>query len=314
MAVSKCVSLSVKNIRAESDMDIRSQIDETGCNSTMDFPVAVYLDDVTTDHVNWHWHDEFEIGFVVEGSVAISAGTVRATLTAGEVFFVNSGVPHAMHNAGPGHSAVFKSVTFGSNVVGGETNSVFWQKYLRPVLHAADLRSLMLNEGNEYHAEMLSLLSEAWDMVAQEPEYYEMSVRSGLSAIFCILLRLQGRGRDEIPQNTFGLRIENRLHILLDYIHTHYSERITLDELAGFADISKTEVMRCFKSFIGKPPIRYLLEYRLQQAAYMLIHTERPVQQIGERCGFTDNSYFAKSFRELYRMTPSEYRRNGFAQ
>ena len=56
------------------------------------------------------------------------------------------------------------------------------------------------------------------------------------------------------------------------------------------------------------------MEYRLQQAAYLLLHTENTVQQIGECCGFEDNSYFAKSFRAMYQMTPTEYRRRRFQE
>lgn len=63
MAVSKCVSLSNENRIAGDDPGLSFRIDETGCHGTPDFPAAVYLDNVTTDYVNWHWHDEMEIGF-----------------------------------------------------------------------------------------------------------------------------------------------------------------------------------------------------------------------------------------------------------
>lgn len=138
-----------------------------------------------------------------------------------------------------------------------------------------------------------------------------MLVRNSLSSLICILLRIQEQAVGEAAQSTYGIRLENRVHLLLDYIHAHYSERISLEDLANTAAISKTEVMRCFKSIISKSPMRYLTEYRLRQAAYLLVHTERSVQQIGESCGFEDSSYFAKSFRALYRMTPTEYRRKG---
>ena len=98
MAISKCVSLSAVNHLWENDLGSDFRIDETGCNSTPDFPVAVYLDDVTTSYVNWHWHDEIEAGFLLEGSVVDGSGTSKATLTSGDVFFVNSGVLHSMQN------------------------------------------------------------------------------------------------------------------------------------------------------------------------------------------------------------------------
>ncbi len=314
MAVSKCVSLSAENHLAANDPGLSFRIDETGCNSTPDFPVAVYLDNVTTDYVNWHWHDEIEVGFIVEGSVVVGSGTSKATLTSGDVFFVNSGVLHAMYNASAPESAIFKSITFNGSVVGGEQNSIYWQKYLKPILNAAHFRSLVLPAGSEHHAAVIPLLSEIWELVAQEPEHYEILVRNGLSNLVCILLQIQKEASDDPSQSAYSLRLERRLHQMLDHIHVHYGEHITLDDLASTAAISKTEVMRCFKSIIGKSPIRYLMEYRLQQAAYLLLHTENTVQQIGECCGFEDNSYFAKSFRVMYQVTPTEYRRRRFQE
>lgn len=310
MAISKCVSLSNGNRLAGDEAGFGIRIDENGCHGTPDFPVAVYLDNVTTDCVNWHCHDEIEIGFVTEGAVIIGCGTRKYTLACGDVFFVNSGVLHSMRNAAPPQGSVFKSIVFSGSVVGGEQNSVFWRKYLKPILYAANLKDFVLPVSSEYHANVLSLL-DIWDTVDREPMHYEMLVRNGLSSLFCILLRIQEQAIGEAAQSTYGIRVENRMHLLLDYVHAHYSERISLEDLARTAAISKTEVMRCFKSIIGKSPVRYLKEYRLRQAAYLLAHTERSVEQVCESCGFEDSSYFAKSFRAQYRMTPTEYRRRG---
>lgn len=308
MAVSKCVSLSNENRIASDDPGLCFRIDETGSHGTPDFPVAVYLDNVTADFVNWHWHDEIEIGFVTEGEVVVRCGTRKATLRCGDVFFINSGVLHSMCNVAPPQNAIFKSIAFSSTVVADDPDSVFWQKYVKPVLHAANLRDLVLPTGGDHHAEVLSLLSGIWDAAEQESPYYEMLIRNSLSSLFCILLQMQQQSGGDPARSTHGIRVESRVHILLDHIHAHYHERITLDELACAAAISKTEALRCFKRIIGKSPMRYLKEYRLQQAAYLLAHTARPVHQIGEDCGFEDSSYFAKSFREMYRMSPVAYR------
>lgn len=314
MAISKCVSLSAESHLSANAPGSGFQINETGCNGTPDFPVAIYLDDVTTDYVNWHWHDEIEVGFVTEGTVTVGCSTSKTTLASGDVFFINSGVLHAMCNASSPQKAIFKSITFNGSVIGGDHSSVFWQKYLKPILDAVNLRSMILPVGSEHHAAIISLFSEIWELVAQEPDYYEILVRNGLSNLFCVLLQIQAKTNEQPSQNTYGLRLEKRLHQMLDYIHVHYSERITLDNLANTAAISKTEVMRCFKSITGKSPIRYLMEYRLQQAAYLLLNTENTIQQIGECCGFEDNSYFAKSFRVAYQVTPTEYRRRRFQE
>jgi len=75
---------------------------------------------------------------------------------------------------------------------------------------------------------------------------------------FLYLLQMQEQSAGDTAQSTYGIRLESHVHILLDYIHARYSERITLEELANAAAISKTETMRCFKRIIGKFPMRYL--------------------------------------------------------
>ena len=82
MAISTCISLS------SSISPIN--IDETGTHGTIEFPAAIYLDDVTNDFVNWHWHAEIEIGYVEAGEILLECGNRKYTLTPGELFFVNS--------------------------------------------------------------------------------------------------------------------------------------------------------------------------------------------------------------------------------
>ena len=98
------------------------------------------------------------------------------------------------------------------------------------------------------------------------------------------------------------------MQVLLDYIHTHYKDKITIENLAKTASISKTEVLRCFKSIIGLSPINYLNSYRLQKAAQLLINTENNIQEIATECGFDDNSYFSKLFKKNYHVTPNSFR------
>lgn len=85
-------------------------------------------------------------------------------------------------------------------------------------------------------------------------------------------------------------------------------DRITIEGLAKAASISKTEVLRCFKVIMGQSPINYLNEFRLHQAAYLLVNTEKRIREIAEDCGFDDNSYFSKLFKRKYHVTPHDYR------
>ena len=88
MAISKCISLSVENKIEKYFSDSVLHINETGHHGTPEFPAAVYLDDVSHEYVNWHWHEEFEIGFVTEGSVVLGCGNRKYQMECGDIFLL----------------------------------------------------------------------------------------------------------------------------------------------------------------------------------------------------------------------------------
>ncbi|MCM1135955.1 MAG: AraC family transcriptional regulator [Clostridium sp.] len=307
MAVSKCVSLISLPNRNVSSSDMLPHIDESGLHGTADFPVAIYNDDVTANAVNWHWHEEFEIGFVTDGTIRLECGNRRYVLSAGDIFFINSNVLHSMSNDNPSNKATFKAIVFHGLVIGGNENSIFYQKYLLPILNNNNFRDIALTVNSSRYQNIFSLLNVVWDSICSETPDYEITVRNELSNLFCILNHLP---ESNIPvQTEHNFIQESRVQILLAYIHQHYFENFTLDVLAKSASISKSETLRCFKGIVGQSPIKYLKTYRLQSAAHMIRNTDYSIGTIGELCGFSDNSYFSKSFKEIYHCTPHEYKR-----
>ena len=81
----------------------------------------------------WHWHEDLEVLVVTEGTVLAAAGGEKCVLPVGDGIFINAGVLHADWQA----SAVpcrLRSMVFHPRLVGGSADSVFWQKYLQPLL------------------------------------------------------------------------------------------------------------------------------------------------------------------------------------
>lgn len=306
MAVSKCVSLKTLPNRNTNSAEVLPHIDESGSHGTPEFPIAIYNDDVTANAVSWHWHEEFEVGFVTGGTVRMECGNRKYVLNAGDLFFINSNVLHEMNNNNPQHKATFKSIVFNGSVIGGDESSIFHRKYLVPVLNNNHFRDIVLTANSSHYQRIFSLLNVVWDSVCAETSNYEMTVRNELSTLFCILIHFP---ENSIPIQEHNFLQESRVQMLLAYIHQHYYENFTLDDLAKSASISKSETLRCFKGIVGQSPIKYLKTYRLQSAAHMIRNTDYSIGTICELCGFSDNSYFSKSFKEMYHCTPIEYKR-----
>lgn len=298
MAIQACISLS--------NQTAPYHIDETGTHGTPEFPAAIYRDDVTENFVNWHWHAEIEIGYVAEGVILLECGNRKYTLKQGDLFFINSNVLHAMSNQEKGKRAVFQSIAFDGSIISSNTESVFYKRYLHPVIHCFQFRDCVWNSDSEYYQELDKIIRKSWDTIYCEPLDYEITVRNLLSDFFAVLIHVI---ETDIPVNVSGnLLLEDRVRILLNYIHSNYAKNITLDDLALAANVSKSEVLRCFKTIIHTSPIKYLKNFRLQNAAYMLKNSTYSIQTIYELCGFDNNSYFSKSFKEIYNCSPREYR------
>lgn len=127
----------------DSGQDPPFKSDESGLHGDAEFPIAVYHADVTDNFVSWHWHEELEFGYAVEGSVLMECGKSKHILNKGDIYFINSNTLHAMFKAGTGQKSVFRSVVVHGSIVGGKEDSIYHRKYVAPITGNSGLRELI---------------------------------------------------------------------------------------------------------------------------------------------------------------------------
>lgn len=293
---------------------------ESGCGTKIDrsgkerlergnlqFPIGCYHNNLTMNSVPWHWHDELEAAVVTEGSAVIAVGSRRYLARAGDGFFINAGILHTCWSEGPSPCR-FHSMVFHPRLVGGSLDSVYWQRYLQPLIENSSLESIILRreEADPWQERAVSFIEAAWRSCTGKKPGYEFAVRSALSDFIfelCVHTGTEPEQPSARPE-----REAERMKQMLELIHTHCAEELSLRQIAECASVSESECIRCFRNTIGKTPIQYLKMYRLQKAAGLLEKTGYKIIDIGVQCGFQDMSYFSRSFRAAYGCTPSEYR------
>lgn len=268
------------------------------------FPIACYAEDLASYSVAWHWHEEFEFILGVKGPLMVDVNKARLTLRTGQGVFLNAGVLHAVEQSQEG-DALLHSGVFHPRLVGG-MDTVFWQKLIRPLQQPGAPAFFLLDEAVPWQREVLTCLREAWQEVADEPFDYENRVRYHLSAALRLLSTQCVGGRTKVSQQE-QIAAE-RMKQMLRFVEEHYAEELTVERIAACVALSESACLRSFRQLLGITPIQYVKQFRVEKAAELLRSTRLRTGEIGAECGFSDGSYFIKTFREIKHCTPKEYR------
>jgi YesN/AraC family two-component response regulator len=92
------------------------------------------------------------------------------------------------------------------------------------------------------------------------------------------------------------------------YLHEHYSEPITRQDLARHVGMAEDYLTHCFRQELAMTPIAYLTRYRITKAKALLTTTAQSITTIALAVGFADSGYFSRVFRREVSMTPERFR------
>jgi len=100
---------------------------------------------------------------------------------------------------------------------------------------------------------------------------------------------------------------------LLGYIEQHFTEPLTINDLARVAHMSQSSLFRVFRHLMGRSPVDYLIRLRISKAAQILRGEPLRISQVSEAVGFDDSNYFSRRFHQVMNMSPRDYRRRNAA-
>ena len=100
-------------------------------------------------------------------------------------------------------------------------------------------------------------------------------------------------------------RVVRRIH---EYIDDNIDQRISVELLAGLANLSVCYFVRAFKQSMGITPHDYLIRQRVERTKQLLSGTDMPLSEIALAAGFADQSHFSRRFRQHVGISPRDYR------
>lgn len=247
-----------------------------------------------------HWHTAMEIIFSLENTYTIEVQQQKYVLQPGDIIMIPSGTVHSCTAPDKGCRFVFMfELDLFSQLPG--FNYVL-SLITQPVIMNYDTNTEL------YEAEVKLL----WDLV----EHYWSSDMTRDLNVFADIIRFFST-YSENTANVIPPTLNNsskagslvsRLSMVLDYLDTHYSENITLEEAANIACFSKFYFTRLFKQYTNQTFYDYLSAKRIKAAEQMLIIPNLPITEISLKSGFSSLSSFNRTFKRLKGCSPSEYR------
>lgn len=258
--------------------------------------------------LNCHWHPELEIMLIENGSMIYQVNQTTYHLAKGDCLFVNS---NALHSASMSEDddCHYLVATFNSNLVYGYEKSDIDTNYTFPLLNADSFPSFLFRAGSEESLLFGRYVEEIASYYDDRPSCYELHIKSRLCELWAIVFEAFQQRQASSGSGLTEIKQISRLKNALLFIHSHYTEPITLDQMAESCHTSKSEFCRIFKKTLHQTPFEYLLRYRIQKSLSLLVSDSHNITEIAQQVGFSGPSYYSEVFRKYMNCSPREYKK-----
>ena len=291
---------------------------EKQSHGTRLFPCA-YYHFCNSSHrlrVRHHWHEEVEIVYLHHGSFKLDIN-MEPYGTDRECFlFINSGELHSLRSL---------SMEFDEQAVVFSPSMLLFQDYdsidesiLLPLTQNKLTFPRFLDQTSPFFSAFRSSYQQishifsrsketllAGEQILTDDVISQLQIKAGILQLIGILMEA---GLMCQSPRTESQKI-TAIKTVLSYIADHYHEKLYVQDLASQVNMNDQYFCRFFKRSIGKTPIDYINDYRLNKVIRLLETGDAPVTEICLECGFNNMGNFQRLFKRKTGITPLQYRK-----
>ncbi|MEE1078341.1 MAG: AraC family transcriptional regulator [Agathobacter sp.] len=271
------------------------------------FPYNTYLCSIPLDFskVPLHWHDELELIYIKRGQGLVTVDFREHRVNDGTMLLILPGQLHSIKQY-KDEIMEYENILFNPSMLIPRNADSTITNYIHPLLNGKITVPTVFTPVYPYYKDVIAPIDACDEICKTMPQGYELYIKSMLFQFFFVLHN-RCRNLTTPPKNR---KMVDKMKPVLKYIENNYMEKITIEEIAKVAEFSESHFMRYFKETMGTSFIDYLKDYRLTMASRLLISSESSILDIAAEVGFDNLSYFNRSFKQKYGMTPSQFRKN----
>ena len=249
-------------------------------------------------------HNEAVFGFVKSGSVAINIDEKKIALAENDIYFIS---PNRRYYFSENHDAVIEIVSLNFSNATAVSQDYIPQSIIRALVNGNCSSFAKVSPGENSYAFMKSAFIDVKKAEIEKPEYFQLLVYSKMYGLFYELFSNKYIKILDVEMRSKKYRALLRV---THYIDEHYSEGVSLEEVAEATGISRYYVSHLFKELMDNTFVGYVNELRLNHAAMLLLTTDSPIIEIASKSGFNNLSNFNRAFKMYFNKTPSTYRKS----
>ena len=257
--------------------------------------------------VSCHWHHTVEIILIRKGSYEFEINLERHTLTEGDIVFLNSGDLHQI--TGFEEHTLHDVFIFKPELLAFEYPDALQTAVFQPFLKHDIIFPHLLHPSDALYDVLYPKIQAIVQTSLSRNDNWYFSCKLQLLDLLCTMYCHNFFLQKNDVLSSYDRQKIARYKKLISYMDAHYSENVTLQQLAELIGCNSQYLCRFFKEITGLPPTKYLIQYRIEQACEMLRDTTKTGLEISLDCGFENVSYFIRKFKELKGCTPKEYRK-----
>jgi AraC-like DNA-binding protein len=280
-------------------------LEQIKLNPNESFFIGIFQDHI--DQSRWHYHQEYELSFITEGSGSRIVGDSVEEFHPGDLIFIGPRIPHVWFSASPAlnqHSGrTLESVylLFNQDILPEGLTALPEFKQVNQALKLSD-RGIRITGDTLNQVSRIMLQLPYLNNMKRLMLFYEIMDIIGKSESFTYL------ASDHYIKTRFE-PTSKRVKNIHEFLMLNYKEEINLEQIAGIVHMAPASACRFFKASTGLTIFEYLNKIKIDYACKLLLNTELNVVDISYDCGFNNLSHFNKQFRKFLGKTPSEFRK-----
>lgn len=255
-------------------------------------------------NVPLHWHKEFELNYIISGRGEFICGDNRFIFEEGDIIILQPDVLHAVYENG-GSVKLYDTLVFSAEMLVGTGTDRSSLELFLPLANGSLLVDTRITKSHERYSELASCVREIFKNAKRNTPLCDVILKSELLRFFAILAE---SGNVHSADCKAAAKSE-LIRPALEFINGHFTENITIEQLAEISHLSRSYFMSCFKNAAGVGAIEYINQIRIKAVCELLRTDDRTISGIAFGCGFTNLANFNRQFKRQVGTSPKEYRK-----